>query len=476
MSTINNNIQTNNAPVNTQIQDLDGTIGKLAGLGDKIGAVSDSINSLVEKLVGEQEALGDARESLSDAKKALADHKANKPTFDASVYYKKDGNGAVVYKDGKPVIKDGQAENLTKAQGEFESKTAAWEKRLGELEDKVVQCENKVTQCEQQIDKTKEQIKTKERELDTVKAQLRQEQINLGNSSGSEATKKELDTVFDDGISKIDDIKAEIKKVMEKGETIPTGTAAGKSLGSVSGQSSGINTDDGTKGLSGQIGATWGAYSADFNAARQAGNTNGMQERFAAFVGDIKANGMPTDVNDLVQAVLREAYMENTADLGFHAQKVKYFNECKKVVRGYVQELRDYKTAMATAAKKDGYSPADPPGKDKSITDWNNWQAQYVSTHPGTTPAHAVTGKNNDIAESLEMPTTTPPKDCTTMEELDGEITRYEEKLSTIGDDAQLANIDLQNMLQKQQQTIQMLSNVSKMLSDTALAVIRKIG
>jgi hypothetical protein len=44
------------------------------------------------------------------------------------------------------------------------------------------------------------------------------------------------------------------------------------------------------------------------------------------------------------------------------------------------------------------------------------------------------------------------------------------------GDDAQLANIDLQNMLQKQQQTVQMLSNVSKVLRDTSLAVIRKIG
>jgi hypothetical protein len=51
-----------------------------------------------------------------------------------------------------------------------------------------------------------------------------------------------------------------------------------------------------------------------------------------------------------------------------------------------------------------------------------------------------------------------------------------EDRLITIGDDAQLANIDLQNMLQKQQQTIQMLSNISKVLHDTALAVIRKIG
>ena len=50
------------------------------------------------------------------------------------------------------------------------------------------------------------------------------------------------------------------------------------------------------------------------------------------------------------------------------------------------------------------------------------------------------------------------------------------ETLESVGDDAQLANVDLQNILQKQQQTLQMLSNISKTLHDTALAVIRKIG
>ena len=48
--------------------------------------------------------------------------------------------------------------------------------------------------------------------------------------------------------------------------------------------------------------------------------------------------------------------------------------------------------------------------------------------------------------------------------------------LATFGDDAQLANVDLQSVLQVQQQTLQLLSNVSKMHYDTAMAVIRKIG
>ena len=50
------------------------------------------------------------------------------------------------------------------------------------------------------------------------------------------------------------------------------------------------------------------------------------------------------------------------------------------------------------------------------------------------------------------------------------------QKLNSIGDDAQLANVDLQNWLQKQQQTLQMMSNISKALHDTAMAIIRKIG
>jgi len=44
------------------------------------------------------------------------------------------------------------------------------------------------------------------------------------------------------------------------------------------------------------------------------------------------------------------------------------------------------------------------------------------------------------------------------------------------GEDAQLANLDLQDTLQKQPQTLMMMSNIGKMLSDTSLATVRKIG
>ena len=45
-------------------------------------------------------------------------------------------------------------------------------------------------------------------------------------------------------------------------------------------------------------------------------------------------SGGSTDPNALVQEVLRESYLQTTEDLRFYAEKVKYFNAAKKVVRG----------------------------------------------------------------------------------------------------------------------------------------------
>lgn len=55
-------------------------------------------------------------------------------------------------------------------------------------------------------------------------------------------------------------------------------------------------------------------------------------------------------------------------------------------------------------------------------------------------------------------------------------LSELKEQLNSVGDDAQLANVDLQNILQRQQQNLQMMPDISKMFYDTAVAVIRKIG
>ena len=51
---------------------------------------------------------------------------------------------------------------------------------------------------------------------------------------------------------------------------------------------------------------------------------------------------------------------------------------------------------------------------------------------------------------------------------------KYHDPIPSEGVDSQLANFDMQNNLQQQQHTIQMLSNISRILRDTRMGVIRK--
>jgi hypothetical protein len=84
----------------------------------------------------------------------------------------------------------------------------------------------------------------------------------------------------------------------------------------------------------------------------------------------------------------------------------------------------------------------------------------------------SVTVRGHQIVAALAAPDFA----SASAEEWENYVKDLEDQLSALGDDAQLANIDLQNALQKQQQTLQTMSNVSKMLHDTAMAIIRKIG
>lgn len=129
-----------------------------------------------------------------------------------------------------------------------------------------------------------------------------------------------------------------------------------------------------------------------------------IQSLWENYITDLVTHGGKIDVEELVQSVLSQSYLQTNNDLQTYAKKVKFYTEIRDQIRSEIKRLRDLE---------------------------------------------------NDI-------------DC--------QIKRFEEKLDSVGDDAQLANVDLQNMLQKQQQTLQMMSNISKLLHDTAMAIIRKIG
>jgi hypothetical protein len=152
----------------------------------------------------------------------------------------------------------------------------------------------------------------------------------------------------------------------------------------------------------------------------------------------IGANDRNLDTNTLVQLVMRESSLQQTEDLKKCKDKVQYFNEIKKKIR---DELDKVLKAIIT--------PGSAPLRKMNITG----------------------GKGTPIVISIQN---------TSIVKTEQERQAYEQylqdKLNAVGDDAQLANIDLQNMLQKQQQTLQMVSNIPKLLNDTAMDTIRKIG
>ena len=166
------------------------------------------------------------------------------------------------------------------------------------------------------------------------------------------------------------------------------------------------------------------------------------------------------DPNALVQHVLRESYLQTTEDLRYFAEKVKYFNQMKKLIREYLQKLRDYDGKLRITAREKGI--------DLCATDAKS-RAALTKIAAGL----ALAMPNDDASKAIGFPKRFSSIDPHAIE---AEIKKWEEKLNTLGDDAQLANVDLQSILQKQQQTLQMMSNISKLLYDTAQSVIRKIG
>lgn len=167
------------------------------------------------------------------------------------------------------------------------------------------------------------------------------------------------------------------------------------------------------------------------------------------------------DINLIVHYVLRESYLYERKNLKFYASRVKYLNNLKGEIRNYIKELRNYLHQANLNPKSDkiliklkDFSPAIKLSR-KSI----KFRRLNESGK-----SKLLKSKINFHCKNIQV----------THDSLTDEISQMEEKLKKIGDDAQLASIDLQNMLQKLQQTIQTLSNVSKALRETAYAVIRK--
>ena len=151
----------------------------------------------------------------------------------------------------------------------------------------------------------------------------------------------------------------------------------------------------------------------------------------------VGANDQNLDIIELVQSVMKESYLQQTEDLKQYQEKVQYFNETKKKIRDEQDKVR--KTII---------TPGSAPLRKMNIT-------------VGKGTPTIIFPQNAGMVE--------------TEQERQDYVRYLEDKLNAVGDDAQLANKDLQNAMQLGTQFIQQLSNISKLLNDSAMDVIKNM-
>jgi hypothetical protein len=172
-------------------------------------------------------------------------------------------------------------------------------------------------------------------------------------------------------------------------------------------------------------------------ATRKARALNQLKSKWANFVQDIAQKDPLVDIDALVQAAMFELYQQESQSLEQALQQLHRLNELKRQTRKELNRARQHRKKMSVRQRDGGTLPLYRPEK---IAD--------------------VTSKSS----------------INSLQDMSSHIQQLENKLNSVGDDAQLANIELQNALQKQQQLLQIMSQISKMLHDSAAAIIRKIG
>lgn len=143
-------------------------------------------------------------------------------------------------------------------------------------------------------------------------------------------------------------------------------------------------------------------------------NQSAAKKNWRSLISKFNNQTTPVNINELINYVLNKSFLESRKSLKYFAIKMKHIQDTGTQLRIHLKDLRTIR-------------------------------------------------KSNSIPHKI-------------INDLDNTISNAEDKLATIGDDAQLTDIDLQNMLRKQQQLIRTIAKISKTLHDMALAIIRKIG
>lgn len=164
---------------------------------------------------------------------------------------------------------------------------------------------------------------------------------------------------------------------------------------------------------------------------------NQLKSKWLELIRDIVLKDPHVDIDALVQAAMFELYQQEVQSLEKALLQVHRLNDIKRQTRKELNRARQHRQEMSVRQRDGGTIPV--------------YRTEKI---PGVKSKSLIASSENMGAYIKEM----------------------ENKLNTMGDDAQLATIDLQNALQRQQEILQTMSNISKMLHDSAVSLIRKIG
>jgi len=169
-----------------------------------------------------------------------------------------------------------------------------------------------------------------------------------------------------------------------------------------------------------------------------------------------------TDVNAQVQSVLKESYLEATELLKVYADKVRAFNDQKKAIREYLHALREYRERVMSAAREQGINLCSNEKEDLEIL------AKLLEDH-------AYAYEIGPAEYEMCIPDRVPDKEVNDITILNDQIEGWDARLIALAATSERLAFDLQNAHQKQQQALQMMSNISKMAHDAAMAIIQNM-
>lgn len=177
-----------------------------------------------------------------------------------------------------------------------------------------------------------------------------------------------------------------------------------------------------------------------------------LQSRWASWSERTQAPVI-MDPNEMTQWVMRQSYIDNSADMRSYAMKLQFQTSLKATIRDELTRARQARSDLSKGSES----------KDKALSAPYSRKRIRKDADMGPDGVWRVRAPEDD-GEIVDV------------DALNDYIRDLETALSTSSDDMQIAQLELQGMTQRQQQVLNALSNLSKVLHETSMSILRKIG